>query len=70
MAKWEYLIILASNTVGSANRLAPQVKNGQLIKNWQKGPDIYEYINELGKEGWELVATETPMRYVFKRRKE
>lgn len=69
MVKWEYLVILASNTGGSENRLAPQVENGRLIKDWQKGPNIYEYINELGEAGWELVTTETPTRYVFKRQK-
>ncbi|MBN1563563.1 MAG: hypothetical protein JXA10_06985 [Anaerolineae bacterium] len=70
MTKWEYLVVLASNTGGSENRLAPQIENGRLIKNWQKGPDIYEYMNELGAQGWELVATETTLRYVFKRQKE
>lgn len=69
MSKWEYLVVLASNTGGSENRLAPQIENGQLIKNWQKGPDIYQYMNELGNRGWELVATETVNRYVFKRPK-
>ncbi len=69
MKKWEYVIIQAANTGGTENRLAAQIQNGQLIPKWQKGPDIFEYINDLGEQGWELVATDTVMRYVFKRRK-
>jgi hypothetical protein len=69
MAKWEYLIVSVSDTGGSENRLTPQVENGKLIKNWQRGPDIYEYMNDLGAMGWELVTTDTALRYVFKRRK-
>ena len=67
--KWEYLVVLVSNTGGSNNRLAPQAQNGRLIDDWRNGPDIYEYMNTLGEKGWELVATETALRYVFKRRK-
>ena len=70
MTKWEYLIIQPSE---HRNVDKPWTVNGRELRNWKKGPDIYDYINQLGDEGWELVnvasAAYIGMRYCFKRPK-
>lgn len=69
MKKWEYRIVIAAHTGGPNNRLAPQIVDNEVLKNWRKGPSIYDYLNHLGDKGWELVTITSPDRYVFKRRK-
>jgi hypothetical protein len=52
------------------------------IPRWAQGPDLVEYANQLGAEGWELVSAESFLHFanmdgrrfegmtlVFKRRK-
>jgi hypothetical protein len=50
--KWEYLIV--SSAYDKGNDKAKRV-NGQELQNWKR-TDLYEYINQLGEEGWELVG--------------
>ena len=45
--------------------------NGRELRDWKKGPNLYDYLNQLGREGWELVATWSESvslrEYCFKR---
>jgi hypothetical protein len=53
MQKWEYLTI----TAGRANgKIRVSHINGELQPDFQQGEDVYVYLNELGEQGWELVA--------------
>jgi predicted peroxiredoxin len=55
MQKWEYLFVFASMT-SDAGDFHPRFANGQELVDWQAGPSMYEYANQLGKSGWELLA--------------
>jgi hypothetical protein len=35
----------------------PRRVNGEELARWKEGPAILQYLNQLGDEGWELVAT-------------
>ena len=48
MQKWEYLILETWEG-------RPFATNGKELLNW-KEIDLYDYINQLGDQGWELVA--------------
>ncbi len=51
-------------------KISPRVVNGQDLPNWEKGPTIFEFANQLGEQGWELVAVEGSFRLLtFKRPK-
>lgn len=53
MQKWEYLFIVA----GHANETWKAViVNGKEIKDWKNGSPLYDFINKMGDEGWELVS--------------
>jgi hypothetical protein len=52
MQKWEYLFVECQHHKG---HWRPKYKNGDELRGWKKGPPIYEYSNDCGKEGWELV---------------
>ena len=52
LVKWEYLFVVCEHLRGDWR---PQFVNGQELNNWQHGPTIYEYSNQLGQQGWELV---------------
>ena len=54
MQKWEYLFVIAKAAPDLEVR--PTRINGQKIADWEKGPLLYDYINKLGDEGWELVS--------------
>ena len=46
----------------------PRFVNGEELEGWKDGPILHEYLNQLGAEGWELVAWDTTTnRGVFKR---
>jgi hypothetical protein len=34
----------------------PRLVNGEEQMGWKDSPIIHEYLNQLGEEGWELVA--------------
>jgi hypothetical protein len=76
MQKWEYLDLTAQ--FYSRNGVHCFI-NGQNVPNPQTIPNLYQYINQLGEDGWELVnsygeraSSLTTSRYqtwVFKRPK-
>lgn len=76
MQKWEYLVI--SYAINSAPD-HPSLEQGEAyisqinaktIKwgsaEWKSAPSFYEYLAQLGEEGWELVSTSP---WTFKRPK-
>ena len=74
MQKWEYMFVVPEH---ERDYLRPRYVNGQELPNWKKGQTIYEYMNQLGEQGWELVSapytattnTGTVPRLIFKRPK-
>ena len=53
MQKWEYLFVVGYM---ARNDWRPVYTNGvKVSEKWEKGPTIYEFANQLGEEGWELV---------------
>ena len=53
MQKWEYLSLLA-RLVNEDWR--PKYQNGTQLPDWENGPKVYDYLNQLGDAGWELVS--------------
>jgi hypothetical protein len=54
MQKWEYIFLIA----GRANETWKIIMlNGREVRDWKNGPSMYDYINQKGEEGWELVST-------------
>ena len=77
MQKWEYKFI---DCFYHDEEWYPAYENGQDVKNWKHGPNIADYSNQLGEQGWELVNLATSaagthaehsewFRLVFKRPK-
>lgn len=62
MQKWEYLEVESAY-----NRVL--AINGKEVKDWQEGTRMIDYLNQVGDEGWELIAIDEN-RYLFKRPKE
>ncbi len=67
MQKWEYLRVTQGYIPNSMPR--PRNVNGKELPNWEKGSSIYEFIDQLGEQGWELVATVMGDQMIFKRLK-
>jgi hypothetical protein len=56
MVKWEYLSISAKYG-GEPEELRVKRVDGKAIPNWESsGKPLYDYIKELGIQGWELVS--------------
>jgi len=55
MQKWEYLFVFAT-IASNDGEFRPRFSNDQELDNWQKGPTMYEYANQLGESGWELFS--------------
>jgi hypothetical protein len=53
MTKWEYLAIGGD---WAASGYKPRYLNGWEQKGWADGPNMWEYMNQLGEAGWELVG--------------
>ena len=64
--KWEYLTIETAYVEGETK---PSLINENKIKDWRKGPIMFDYMKKLGNDGWELVTQES-YEYIFKRPKE
>jgi hypothetical protein len=54
MKAWEYLVITFSQDF---NNYRPTFYNNTELPNWKKNPPMTEYLNGLGKDGWELVSS-------------
>lgn len=72
MQKWEYLFVDA-NMYPFGNKLISLYVNGEEKRDWKQG-FLHLFINELGDDGWELVALRHDSKYdqnclIFKRRK-
>jgi hypothetical protein len=52
MQTWEYLFLRAAWRSGWK---IDQV-NGVLLEDWDEGPSMYDYINRLGSQGWEMIS--------------
>jgi len=55
MQQWEYYFVFA--TVTNDGEFRPRFANDQELDDWQTGPTLYEYANQLGSSGWELLAS-------------
>ena len=75
MQRWEYLFVNAPNlkVANVSDRSMMQrdaVKNVlSLVTLGMTDPQLPEFANQLGEEGWELVAVDGNNNYVFKRPK-
>jgi len=72
MQKWEYLLVDA-NMYPFGNKLISLYVNGEEKQDWKQGV-LHLFVNELGEEGWELVALRHDSKYdqnslIFKRPK-
>jgi hypothetical protein len=58
--KWEYLFLTLAREPGGLFRKGGSWKvkyvNGEELANWNDGPAFYDYCNQLGEEGWEIVG--------------
>jgi hypothetical protein len=54
--QWEYLFVAAYASRGT-HRV--QRANGHQLEQWEDGPTLYDYCQDLGDEGWELVGANT-----------
>jgi hypothetical protein len=53
--KWEYYFVFAAVT--NDGEFRPRFANDRELDDWQAGPTLYEYANQLGNSGWELLAS-------------
>ena len=53
MDKWEYKVV---RTYGGVVMLTNGQEVGRIVNNQPVGQMYYEYLNELGEEGWEVVG--------------
>ena len=53
MVKWEYKVV---RTYGGVVMLSNGQEIGKIVNNQPVGEMLYEYLNEVGEEGWEVVG--------------
>jgi hypothetical protein len=53
--KWEYYFVFAAVT--NDGEFRPRFANDEELDDWQAGPTLYAYANQLGESGWELLAS-------------
>ena len=54
MQTWEYSFVFA--TVTNDGEFRPRFANDEELDDWQLGPTMYEFANQLGENGWELFS--------------
>jgi len=68
MPKWEYMGV-TFHMEGGISR--PRRINQNELPNWKRGPSIWDYLNQMGREGWEVVTmpdyTVSPFTVLLKR---
>jgi hypothetical protein len=58
MQKWEYIVMQVGYSSNEGGGLVKLI-NGQINQTWGKNKiPIYDVLNSLGQEGWELVGIE------------
>ena len=53
MNKWEYQVV---RTYGGVVMMANGQELGKIVSNQPVGVLLYEYLNEVGEDGWEVVG--------------
>lgn len=53
MDKWEYLV---ARTYGGVVMMVNGQEVGKIANNQPVGEMLYEYLNEVGEDGWEVVG--------------
>ena len=53
MDKWEYKVV---RTYGGVVMLTNGQEVGKIVNNQPVGQMLYEYLNELGQEGWDVAG--------------
>ena len=71
MQKWKYFFLTAEKING---KWQPRFVDGVELETWSFGLNLYEYTNEPGSYGWELVSVNWQAkedmnhhRFVFKK---
>ncbi|KPL06928.1 hypothetical protein AMJ86_06560 [bacterium SM23_57] len=70
MDKWEYHVV---RTYGGVVMLADGKEVGKIVNNQPVGQMLYEYLNQIGENGWELTgmtAVRGGVELVLKRSKD
>lgn len=76
MQRWEYLFVTcAVSGTWRQPQWVPRYVNGNELPQWQSGPMIWDFSNQRGAEGWELVTVQVEhdhgsvidYRLIFKR---
>jgi hypothetical protein len=53
MNKWEYQVV---RTYGGVVMLSNGQEMGKIVNNQPVGEMLYEYLNKVGEDGWEVVG--------------
>lgn len=67
MVEWEYLVIETTESYANEYVEVKEINEARIPKNERR--KLIPYLQEIGKEGWELVAKDG-FNYFFKRPKE
>lgn len=73
MQKWEYLFVDYERNLTATILEKPYKLNGQKLTDEIRIPNLYDFSNQLGEQGWELIIDSNPGerygRLIFKRPK-
>ncbi len=48
--------------------MKPRRVNHQELSDWQHGPNMVEYINQLSRQGWQIIGGRGPANIILQRR--